>query len=133
MNAKTLIAVLACSASSFMPAGAQTVAFTGATLWDGTGAPAIHDATLLVRDGRIVAVGGLVPPGDATVVDLSGRFVIPGMVNTHGHVTGYWADASTEAVPDRMVEDLRLYARYGGPGRPKGPWVEPGCFMPGRS
>jgi imidazolonepropionase-like amidohydrolase len=94
------------------PLAAQTVVFTGGTVWDGTGAPATP-ATLMVRDGKIAAVGDVPPPGGATVVDLSGRFVIPGFVNAHGHVTGYWADEGTVGGAERLAEDLRLYARYG--------------------
>jgi len=93
--------------------GAQTVAFTGATVWDGTGAPPLPGATILVQDGRIRSVGRTAVPPGATVVDLSGHWVIPGLINAHGHVTGLWApDAGADAAT-RIEEDLRLYARYG--------------------
>ena len=93
---------------------AQTVAFTGATVWDGTGTPARAGVTLLVEGGRIVAMGADVPvPPDADVVALEGKFVTPGLVNAHGHVTGAWADR-TDLTPEEAVRgDLRLYARYG--------------------
>ena len=45
------------------PAAGQTAdpgsvtAFAGATVWDGTGAPSLPDAVILVRDGRVAAVG----------------------------------------------------------------------------
>ena len=59
----------------------------GARLFDGSGRPPIEKAVLLVEDGRIVAVGaGVSVPAGAERVDLTGRFVIPGLVNAHGHV-----------------------------------------------
>lgn len=83
--------------------GAPT-AFIGARLVDGTGAAPIDDAVLLVRNGRIEAVGpaaAVTIPADARRVDLAGRTVLPGLVNAHGH-----AAQNTEEV-------LGKYARYG--------------------
>jgi len=95
-------------------AGAQALAFTGATVWDGSGASSIPNATLVVRDGRILRVGREAPPEGATVIDLAGRWVIPGLVNAHGHVTGLWATDDVHGAAARMEEgDLLLYARYG--------------------
>jgi imidazolonepropionase-like amidohydrolase len=113
MNATKLYPALLLALAMATSAQAQTVAFTGATLWDGTGASPTANATLLVRDGRIVSVGALAPPEGATVVDLSGQFIIPGLINAHGHVTGYWASEEITDPAERMAEDLRLYARYG--------------------
>lgn len=114
IRANAVVGALA--AAALLCAGAahaQTTAFTGATVWDGTGAPPVPDATILVRDGRIVSVGRGAPPGDATVVDLSGRWVIPGLVNAHGHVSGLWTEEGTSDAHARLADDLHLYARYG--------------------
>ena len=77
-------------------------AFTGATLIDGTDRQPIANATIVVRDGRVVAAGAAtavtVPPG-AERVSLAGKTIIPGIINAHGHV-------NTPA-------DLRTYAAYG--------------------
>jgi imidazolonepropionase-like amidohydrolase len=77
-------------------------AFTGASLVDVTGRGAVANATIVVRDGRIAAIGpaaSVAIPAGAERISLDGRFVIPGLVNTHGHV-------NTPA-------DLRTYAAYG--------------------
>jgi imidazolonepropionase-like amidohydrolase len=78
-------------------------AFTGARLIDGTDRAPIANATIVVRDGRIIAAGPAssvaVPPG-AQAVALTGKTVIPGLINAHGHVNA----------PDR---DLKTYAAYG--------------------
>ncbi len=79
-----------------------TTAFTGATLIDGTSRAPIPNATLLVRDGRIVAAGpatSVSVPAGASRVSLTGRFVIPGLINAHGHVN--------------QPSDLDTYAAYG--------------------
>lgn len=69
-------------------AGGGSLAVVGATVIDGSGRAPQHDATVLVRDGRIVAAGHHVPvPHDATVVDGSGRYLIPGLADMHAHST----------------------------------------------
>ncbi|MFW6088153.1 MAG: amidohydrolase family protein [Gemmatimonadota bacterium] len=61
---------------------AQTVAVTGATVHPVSSAP-IENATVLVRDGRIVAVGSEVEiPADAERLDASGTVVTPGLIDT---------------------------------------------------
>ncbi len=56
---------------------------TGGLVVDGTGAPGRH-ATVLVRDGRIAAIGGE-PPSGVPRVDVTGRVVCPGFVDIHTH------------------------------------------------
>jgi imidazolonepropionase-like amidohydrolase len=85
------------------PASAQTgtvKAFTGVTLIDGTDRAPVTNATIVVRDGRVVAAGrDAAVPAVAERIPLDGKFVIPGIINAHGHV-------NTPA-------DLRTYAAYG--------------------
>ncbi|MEX2466833.1 MAG: amidohydrolase family protein [Gemmatimonadota bacterium] len=92
----------------------QVVAYTDATVWDGTGAPSAVGVTVLVEDGMIRDIGpNLAVPASARTVSLEGRFVVPGFVNTHGHVSGRWAGGATDGEEARIREDLLLYARYG--------------------
>ncbi|KOX19350.1 hypothetical protein ADK67_33515 [Saccharothrix sp. NRRL B-16348] len=68
--------------------GEGAVALTGVTVVDATGRPPRRDMTVLVRDERIVAVGrrGAVRvPAGARVLDLPGKFVIPGLWDAHVH------------------------------------------------
>lgn len=83
--------IVSASLVAFATAGAQgTVrAFTGATLYDGSDRAPVAGATVVVRDGRVVAVGpgaAVSVPAGADVVRLDGKFLIPGLINTHGHV-----------------------------------------------
>ena len=100
------------------PPQPATRAFVGATIFDGTGAQAIPNAVLVVRDGLIVAVGPAekttIPEG-AERVDVSGRFIIPGLVNAHGHIgsaDGLQAGAKVNT-DDNVRRQLALNARYG--------------------
>jgi len=78
------------------------IAFTGATLIDGTGKAPVADAVILVSNGRITAVGTngqvTIPKGAETIA-LNGKFIMPGLINSHGHVN----------TPD----DLHTYAVWG--------------------
>jgi len=90
------------------PAGAQTIAITGGTVYPVSGAP-ITNGTVLMRDGRIVAVGaGVVVPADAQRIDASGKIVTPGIVNaaTELSVVDIGAVAATRNVSARGREGI---------------------------
>jgi enamidase len=73
----------------FVKVDAPVVAITHVRVIDGTGAPAREDQTLLIRDGRIAALGSaatVTVPEGATVVDGTGKSVIPGLVMMHEHL-----------------------------------------------
>ena len=68
-----------------IPNGVQ--AWVGARIIDGTGKPAIENATLVIRDGHIEAVGKRVKvPAGAERIDGTGKTIIPGLINAHGHL-----------------------------------------------
>ncbi|MFI6926318.1 amidohydrolase [Nonomuraea spiralis] len=73
----------------------------------------IEDATVLVADGKIVAVGRDVEiPESATVVDAAGGWVLPGFVEAHGHLGVYeeaegWAGDDTNEMTDPNGARLR--------------------------
>ncbi|MEE8135348.1 MAG: amidohydrolase family protein, partial [Gemmatimonadales bacterium] len=92
-----------------------TTVFVGARIIDGTGADPIENAMLVVRNGRIDGVWPNRPdvPDGATVVDVSGRTIIPGLINTHGHVGATAQTDSPEALRATLLKELTQYARYG--------------------
>ncbi|MGQ0767480.1 MAG: hypothetical protein ACT4OZ_17675, partial [Gemmatimonadota bacterium] len=83
--------------------GAQpTRAFTDLVLIDGTSRALVANATVVVSGGRVVEAGpaaNIRVPEGAERVSLGGRFVIPGLINAHGHVNS--------------LSDLGTYAAYG--------------------
>src|SRR5438045_6689767 len=65
---------------------AQTIAITGGTVYPVSG-PKIENATVLIRDGRIAAVGTSVAvPAGATRIDASGNWVTPGFLDGAGQM-----------------------------------------------
>src|SRR5690242_3224462 len=75
------------------------VLIRNATIMTATGQE-IANGSLLLRDGRIVAVGAAVTaPVDAVVVDGTGRFVTPGIIDDHSHL-GVYAAPGTDAESD---------------------------------
>jgi imidazolonepropionase-like amidohydrolase len=85
-------------------ANAQVTVLSRATLIDGTGTPPQKDVAIVIEGGRIREIGPaakIVVSADANVVNVAGKFVLPGIINAHGHV-----GAKTEP-------QLRQYALYG--------------------
>ncbi|HUF48419.1 MAG TPA: amidohydrolase family protein [Vicinamibacterales bacterium] len=96
----------------------ETVVFRGARLVRGDGSILADRGVLVVRDGRIAAVGreaDVAAPDGATVVDLPGRTVVPGLINGHGHVGNTMGFESSPAFQtrDNLSRQLRQYARFG--------------------
>jgi imidazolonepropionase-like amidohydrolase len=93
------------------------IAFTGARVIDGTGAAPIEQATIVVTNGRITAIGPsatVMPPAGATVVNVAGKTIMPGLINSHAHID---PDISNNPGPyrDEMVrrpENIRALRRH---------------------
>jgi imidazolonepropionase-like amidohydrolase len=89
------------------PAPAPTLALVNGTLIDGTGAPPIPDAALVIANGHIVAVGpraAVTIPPEAQTIDVAGGTILPGFINAHVHQAfrvqylAAWADAGVTTV-----------------------------------
>jgi imidazolonepropionase-like amidohydrolase len=79
----------------------------GVTVFDGTGSPARSNQSLLIEGERIAAIfpaGSRPLPAGATIYDLTGRYVIPGLIDTHVHVA---TDPSGEDSRARTERRLR--------------------------
>jgi imidazolonepropionase-like amidohydrolase len=113
--------LLFCLASVAACGGTQTDAapatvFTGARVIDGTGAEPADNAVLVVRNGRFETVGprdvdDILDP--SRVVDLRGRTIVPGLINTHGHIGATAQADSGVALRAALIAELRQYAHYG--------------------
>ena len=94
------------------PVEAESIFIHAGSLLDRPGRPPRRNATIVVRGGRIEAVqDGLVPvPAGARLIDLSDRFVLPGLIDSHVHLTSDRAGVEgqlaeiTDSVPLRAYE-----------------------------
>jgi imidazolonepropionase-like amidohydrolase len=69
------------------PAAADTLALTGARIHTAGPAGVIENGTVVIRDGRIDAIGpGLAPPPGARLIDARGRVITPGLYDAHGYL-----------------------------------------------
>lgn len=83
-----LALILTLAATGTLASDGGAIAFRGATVHPIAGPP-IEDGVVVIRDGRIEAVGpaGEVRvPGDAEIRDVSGKVLLPGLVDTHSHL-----------------------------------------------
>jgi len=87
---------------------AETVVIRGATVIDTAGAKDVADATVVVRNGRIAAVGRDVKvPRGARIVDGRGKYLIPGLIDGHVH---FFQSGGLHTRPDAV--DLRSEVPY---------------------
>jgi imidazolonepropionase-like amidohydrolase len=126
MRTTVCLLSLTLAAAALSPAAlsAEVIAFRGATVYPIVGAP-IPKGTVVVEDGKIRSIGVAeavtVPPG-AKVVDLAGKVLLPGLVDTHSHLGGGdGADSSAPLQPDDRImdaidprSDTFMKARSGG-------------------
>lgn len=99
-------------------AAAETTVLRSARLIDGAGAAPIDDAAIVITDGRISAVGlsSATPvPGGATVIDYSGKTIMPGLISNHSHlgVTDGTSVAAANYNEANILRQLTQYESYG--------------------
>jgi imidazolonepropionase-like amidohydrolase len=102
-----------------MPLAAQTVAITGARIHPVSG-PVIENGTVVIRDGRIAAVGANVAvPANATRVDAAGKWVTPGIFNatttlgvTEIGAVGETNDTRAQGVNDGVTAAFRVWEGF---------------------
>jgi imidazolonepropionase-like amidohydrolase len=115
---RSLAGVTALAAAAIAPpAAAETTLFRHFTLIDGRGGPARPASAMMVSDGRIVWIGDedKAPTAGGESVDLAGKYVIPGMIDTHIHL-GNLHDLTQDEkfyTPENVEADLKTYAAYG--------------------
>ena len=139
--ATVLIALLVC-----MPARAiaqPTVVIRNVTVIPMTGAATLARQSVIVRDGRIATIGPsaqLRPPAGATVIDGTGKYLIPGLFEMHAHVSkarasslGLYVTHGVTTIRDqgsehaealRWRQEIRAGARVGPRMLIAGPYLE---------
>jgi len=97
-------------------AAAQVTVLQNVTLIDGAGRQPFTDVSIVISGGRIRDIGGKVTaPAGAAVVDLKGKYVMPGIMNLHGHVGAVkgLAQSKQNFTRDNIEAQLKTYASYG--------------------
>ena len=112
------VGLVACSGNAPEAPASTVVAYEGATLITGDGGPPLGGGVLVVDQGVITQVGlasNVTVPEDATVVDLTGKTVMPTLVDLHGHV-GFVDDLSFDSANytrENIIDQLDRYAYHG--------------------
>src|SRR5215210_259769 len=86
------------------------VILEGASLIDGTGSPSRNDSVVILKDERILTVTDRVNytkyPKDSEIVNLTGRFLIPGLFDMHAHVAGVLDLSYNQTISENTLEAL---------------------------
>jgi imidazolonepropionase-like amidohydrolase len=107
--------VVLCFATSLV---AQVKVLKNFTLIDGTGHAPMAHAAMILENGRIVWVGPeakLKPPPSASVTDLQGKYIMPGIIDLHVHLGATIGLDQSEKffTPENVEKDLKTYTSYG--------------------
>ncbi len=111
---KILLCAVFSAITAFSAFGQQVFVFANARIIPISG-PVIERGILVVRDGKIVAVGATasiqVPAGSQTV-DLAGKVIMPGLIDTHSHIGGpAGADSTGPIQPEvRILDSVNVQA-----------------------
>jgi imidazolonepropionase-like amidohydrolase len=105
-----------------IPAASQTnsaIVLQDVRLIDGTGAPPVEHATIVIQDGKIMQVvhgaSGTTVPAEARMLRLTGKTVMPGIINGHGHLglTKGTTVSPANYTAENVERQLKQYERYG--------------------
>lgn len=103
--------------------------FTGGKLWSPAEWAAPRAADLLVRNGRIVALGtDLAQPADADVVDLAGGTLLPAFADGHAHPLQAGLEALFAPVRGESIESILTGVREWATEHPDAEWIYGGGF-----
>ena len=110
-----------CAPGSPVDSDADLVVY-GARIWDGTGAGLTEPSVLQISDGRVLSVapmpeedevGAVAETAGVEAVDATGWYVIPGLINAHGHVAATWSPGGPDDYASFAEGELARYARFG--------------------
>ncbi len=117
-NIRLGASVAALCLAGMLPALAETTILANVTVIDGVADAAASNEAIVMTDGKIAWVGpmsGLKAPKGAQTVDLQGKFVMPGIIDSHTHI-GMMKDVTQDEkyeTPENVQADLKTYGAYG--------------------
>jgi len=113
------LSMLVASAHASAQTRARQIVLKGARLIDGTGRPAVENSVLVIDGDHVAAAGkagNVSVPKDADVKDVSGKTIMPALINLHGHLglSANGADSVTgHYTEENVVRQLNKYLSYG--------------------
>ncbi|MBI3941299.1 MAG: amidohydrolase family protein [Acidobacteria bacterium] len=109
----------------------QAIVLRGGTVIDATGAPPIPNAVVVVRGERIEALGqGINPPAGAEIIDVSGKYILPGLWDEHLHYKSWFPELLiTNGVTSGWVQDGSPWILAQRDGINKGKILGPRMFI----
>ncbi|MEX2188211.1 MAG: amidohydrolase family protein [Pirellulales bacterium] len=105
------------------PEQPKVVVLRGATIWTSGPQGTLENASIILREGKIEAVGQNLPtPDGATVIDVAGRHVTAGMIDCHSHIaTDGGINEGTQAITAEVrigdfidANDINIYRQLAG-------------------
>lgn len=109
-------ALFSCGASRDNSATNQSlILLEHVRLIDGNGGAPVEDTRLLIKDGKIAAIGADITDENATVINLDGKTVMPALISAHSHI-GTLKGTSTKPenyTEDNILAQLKRYESYG--------------------
>lgn len=112
------LAILTCSSTALAQAKSRPIVLKGALLIDGTGRPPIENSVLVVEADKVRAAGKAgsvrIPKG-ADVRDMSGKTIMPALINVHGHlgITSGLDQTAKNYTEENIEGQLNKYLAYG--------------------
>lgn len=91
-------------------------ALVGARVIDASGQHAIDDGVIIIRDGKVEAVGSSTtvrPPSGAQIIKLPGKVIVPGLVSAHVHISDVQGTRPPAYTDENTLRQLGVFARYG--------------------
>jgi imidazolonepropionase-like amidohydrolase len=116
LTSRLAVFIAVCLCFAQVAANEGSIAFVGATIIDGTEAEPLLDGVIVITNGRIRTVGpraAVTIPAAAEIIDVTGKTIMPGLVNAHAHVGDTLGLETGHYTAENLLRQLRLYARYG--------------------
>ncbi len=112
-----LVAISYFASAQSGDAGQTTTILTNATVIDGTGKPAMPNTAIIIKGDKIVSVtrGKIAVPGGAIQIDMTGKYILPSLIDCHSHVGNLKGTTTTgdNYTPENVRHQLLRFQDYG--------------------
>ncbi len=118
----TQLAALLCVLTLPLTAQPRTTYFKCRALINPATNQTIENAVIEISSGKILRIGQFVPPANANVIDVSDKYIIPGLIDTHAHLYTnlLFGHSTNEALPPLLLASGVTSMLSPGSGNPEG-------------